>query len=226
MFDSFLSILYPKICVHCKHSLVRGESNLCTSCLEKLPVNERINDFHDLRRDIFSSFLFKNLFYYLKFYKSGLAQSLLHQIKYEGNTELAEEIGLWYGSELVKKGFKDAFDLIIPVPLHKKKLRKRGYNQSEYIARGLLNVLNSEMDLKLLLRVVNNPTQTHKNRIERMENVSKIFRLSSGKYSADTKILLVDDVITTGATLESCARVLKDGGYSDISFATIAYAKK
>ncbi len=226
MLESFLSLLYPKICVHCKSSLVKGENNLCSTCLEALPINEKLNDFQELRHDIFSSFLFKNLFYFLKFYKSGIAQSLLHQIKYEGNTDLAIELGNWYGNELAKKGYKNIFNLVVPVPLHKKKLRKRGYNQSEFIAKGLVNVLGSDMDQNFLLRIINNPTQTHKNRIERMENVNNIFKLSSHRHSCDSKILLVDDVITTGATLESCARVLIDGGYSDISFATIAYAKK
>lgn len=226
MIESFLAVLYPRICVHCKRSLVRGENNLCTNCLENLPVNDRLGDFNELRQDIFSSFMFRNLFYFLKFYKNGMTQSLLHQIKYEGNTDLAEDIGGWYGSVLEKEGFKNEFDVIVPVPLHKKKLRIRGYNQSEYIAKGLLKKLLSRLDINFLYRKVNNPTQTRKNRIQRLENVNNIFRVIRLKYPVRTRILLVDDVVTTGATLESCAKVLSEAGYTDISFAAIAYAKK
>lgn len=226
MLDSFLSLLYPRVCVHCKQSLVRGEENLCSDCLEKLPVNERLSDFHELRHAVFSSHMFRTLFYFLKFYKSGITQSLLHQIKYGGNTELATYLGLWYGNRLEKEGFQDNFDLVIPVPLHKNKLRIRGYNQSDFIAIGLAQILTAEIDINFLKRVINNPTQTRKTRIERMQNVSGIFKVNHTRHSFASRILLVDDVLTTGATLESCAVVLHDAGYSDLSFATIAYAKK
>jgi ComF family protein len=226
MFESFLSLLYPRVCVHCKRSLVRGEENLCSDCLEKLPVNERLGDFHELRHAVFSAYMFRTLFYFLKFYKSGITQSLLHQIKYEGNTELATILGLWYGNRLEKEGFRDNFDLVIPVPLHIKKLRTRGYNQSDFIANGLAQILSAEIDINFLKRDINNPTQTRKTRIERMQNVSGIFKINHTRHSQASRILLVDDVLTTGATLESCAVTLLDAGYSDLSFATIAYAKK
>ena len=226
MIESFLSILYPRLCVHCKRSLVKGENNLCSGCLESLPVNEKLGDFHELRNDVYSSFMFRNLFYFLKFYKSGITQSLLHQIKYEGNTDLAVDIGKWYGNILEKQGFRSAFDLLLPIPLHKKKLRIRGYNQSEFIARGLNKVLSSKVDLNFVRRIINNPTQTHKTRIQRQQNVEKIFSVNHYKHHLQTRILLVDDVITTGATLESCANALLEAGYKDLSFATVAYAKK
>ncbi len=226
MFKSFISILYPKICVHCKNSLVKGEEDLCTKCLEQLPVNDRINDFSLLRYEIISASMFRSLFYYLKFYKGGITQSLLHQIKYEGNTELAENLGGWYGDQLSRYGLKTGFDIIVPVPLHKRKLRIRGYNQSEFIARGLTKVLTSEMDTDFLKRVVNNPTQTRKGRLDRLKNVENIFKVMHSRHPIVSRILLVDDVITTGATLEACARVLLEAGYMDLSFATLAYARK
>jgi ComF family protein len=189
-------------------------------------VNERITDYQELREEIYCSQLFRSMFYFLKFYKGGITQSLLHQIKYAGNTELATLIGRWYGNILSEKGFGKQFDLIIPVPLHIRKLRKRGYNQSQYIVEGLKDSLNSKMDSKFLIRTKNNPTQTHKTRTERIENVSNIFKVNHTNYSKDIRILIVDDVITTGATLESCAKALNDAGYQNISFATVAYAKK
>ena len=226
MLESFLSLLYPRVCIHCRQSLVKGEDNLCTKCLESLPVNEHLGNFHELRNDIFASQMFRSLFYFLKFYKSGITQSLLHQIKYEGNTGLATSLGIWYGNRLEKEGFRNNFDLIIPVPLHKKKLRIRGYNQSDFIASGLVQILKAELDIKFLKREVNNPTQTRKTRIERMQNVKGIFSLNHNRYPVTSRILLVDDVLTTGATLESCASVLAGAGYTELSFATVAYAKK
>jgi ComF family protein len=170
--------------------------------------------------------MFRSLFYFLKFYKSGITQSLLHQIKYEGNTELAEKLGIWYGNHLEKEGYRNGFDLVIPVPLHKRKLKIRGYNQSDFIAAGLAKILCAERDLNFMKREINNPTQTRKSRLERMQNVKGIFRLRHTRHSLSTRILLVDDVLTTGATLESCASVLSDAGYTELSFATVAYAKK
>ena len=226
MLESFLSLLYPRVCIHCKRSLVRGEENLCSKCLENLPVNEHLGNFHELRHAIFSSYMFRNLFYFLKFYKSGITQSLLHQIKYEGNTELATHLGVWYGNQLEKEGFHHNFDLIIPVPLHKKKLKLRGYNQSDFIAMGLTQILSADMDIDFLKREINNTTQTRKSRLERMQNVKGVFKLKHTKHSFSSRILLVDDVLTTGATLESCASVLAGAGYTELSFATVAYAKK
>ncbi|HLF33884.1 MAG TPA: phosphoribosyltransferase family protein, partial [Cyclobacteriaceae bacterium] len=153
-------------------------------------------------------------------------QSILHHIKYEGNTDLAESVGTWFGNNLRKEGFCDQFDLILPVPLHEKKLKKRGYNQSELITRGMLSPMKSVTDNGFLIRTVNNPTQTHKNRIERVNNVSNIFKVNHDKYDQGIRILLVDDVVTTGATLESCAKALYDAGYENISFAAVAFARK
>ena len=226
MFESFLSILYPRNCIHCQQCLVKGECNLCTECLEKLPVNEGIGDFTELKHEVYSSFLFRNQFYYLKYYKNGITQSILHQIKYTGNVKLAMDIGLWYGNLLVKEGFQNQFDILIPVPLNWKKLKIRGYNQSECIGRGLIKVLHCDMDPELLVRKINNPTQTHKTRAERIQNVRNIFQVNRNIRDVSKRILLVDDVITTGATLESCAEVLIKAGFKDISFAAIAYAKK
>lgn len=159
---------------------------------------------------------------FLQFSKQGKVQKLLHQLKYGGKPELGEVIGNRLGNEL-KELQTDKFDVIIPVPLHKKKLRRRGYNQSEVFAKGLSQALGVPLKTDILYRVKMSHTQTHKSRVERWQNISDAFELTKPDSLADKHVLLVDDVITTGATLEACAKEIV--AYANkVSIATIAIA--
>ncbi|MDX5348118.1 MAG: ComF family protein, partial [Hymenobacteraceae bacterium] len=135
-----------------------------------------------------------------------------------------ELLGNWYGQSLKQSGYAAAFDVVIPVPLHKSKLRKRGYNQSEYYAKGLANALDIELNSSCIKRTSNSSTQTSKNRLERWENVDKIFTVTDATAVKGKRVLLVDDVITTGATLEACATALIEAGCAEISIGAIAAA--
>lgn len=139
---------------------------------------------------------------------------------------LAHKLGRVYGEDLLRANFEKQIDLIIPVPLHKSRRKKRGYNQSEEFAKGLSEALHVPVDTKSVLRVRDTATQTRKNRLFRWENVEHAFLVTNKSLVADKRILLVDDVITTGATLEACGKELLNNGVASLSMAGIAFATR
>ncbi len=159
------------------------------------------------------------------FQKKSKVQHLIHQLKYKGRTDVGIHLGKLLGADLAKAdAFKD-ITIVIPVPLHPDKQRKRGYNQSEQIAVGLAKAMNIEMDAVSFIRTVDTSTQTRKSRFARWENVKEIFKVTSPEKLANCHILLVDDVITTGATLESAAHILLSIEGVRLSVACIGYAR-
>lgn len=160
---------------------------------------------------------------YLKFVKGGKVQNLIHHLKYENCPEIGTILGRWYGRELSQDGFADRFDLIVPVPLHDNKIKKRGYNQSESFAVGLGEGLDTRTHSMLLKRIRNTPTQTRKSRLQRWRNVEGAFQAAE-RLPNDQRVLIVDDIVTTGATLEACAFALAAGGCANVSVAAIATA--
>jgi len=161
---------------------------------------------------------------YLKYRKGGKVQKILHELKYRDCPQVGTLLGNWYGNDLENAGFKKLFDLILPIPLHPLKLKRRGYNQSDSFAAGLSQSLGIELSLNGVSRIKNNDTQTHRSRMERWRNVDNIFRVGNPELILGKRILLVDDIVTTGATLGSCARTLLSSGCAEVSVATIAIA--
>jgi len=161
---------------------------------------------------------------YAWFQKGTVIQGFLHQLKYEGNEAIGVLLGEKYGEELSLR-FSEEWDLITAVPIHNKKIRKRGYNQSHRIAEGMSNALNIPFE-PLLEKSVNRKSQTKKHRIERFDNVESTFHMKNPHQNIkDKHILLIDDVLTTGATLQACSQPLQKAG-AEISIATIAATKK
>jgi ComF family protein len=158
------------------------------------------------------------------FEKSGRVQKLLHSIKYQGQKDLATHLGKIYAEDLLNENVNNDFDVVVPVPLHSSKLRQRGFNQSEYFARGLAEGLNKNLDTEKMIRKVATKTQTRKKKFERWENVEGIFELKDKEFFRNRHVLLVDDVITTGATVEAAWQCLKDVEEIKISVASIAFA--
>lgn len=226
MLSDFVSLFFPNYCMACNNGLVKGEELLCLACDHEIP---RTQSHHHKDNFVANKFYGKILLFdavaYFRFSKSGKVQQLLHCLKYKNMPELGEYLGRRYGSELKTKGFEVAYDLIVPVPLHQRKLKRRGYNQSAMIARGLADALNLPVKQDLIIRNISTSTQTRKSRIERWRNVDAIFSIKAKVTINDKTILLVDDVITTGATLESCAQVLLDAGCKAVGVAAIAAAK-
>lgn len=162
---------------------------------------------------------------FLKFQKGGIVQHLLHQLKYNRQPEIGERLGQVYGRELTLAGFDKEFDLIVPVPLHRHRLRHRGYNQSAQFAKGLSKALNISWNESISVRTHGSATQTRKTKAERWENVKDVFSVERHRELFQKRILLVDDVITTGATLEACGQHLIGCGSASVSIACIAEAQ-
>ena len=163
--------------------------------------------------------------YYL-YEKSGRVQNLLHAIKYQNQKELAEHVGKLYAMDLATDKSMQEVDVILPIPLHKNKLKLRGFNQSEWFARGLAEGLKKEVNSTLLERIVDTKTQTRKKKFQRWENVEGIFKLGPQPLMPNPHVLLVDDVITTGATIEAAWLALKEIPGIKLSVASIAFAAK
>lgn len=157
-----------------------------------------------------------------KFVKESRVQNVLHALKYKQQPELGEMLGRVYGQDLIDAKFTDSFDLIVPVPLHPSRRRIRGYNQSEEFGKGLSQMLNAPCDDSYMTRSAKTESQTHKTKLSRWENVNRIFQVVNPKLVTDKRVLLVDDVVTTGATLEACGQALLDAGCSELSIACIA----
>ncbi len=225
MLHDFLSLIYPRNCIACGNSLYKHEHQICNYCFVNLP---KTNFHHQASNPIL------NLFYgrvdlqlassYYLFKKQGSVQKILHAIKYKSNKEVAELIGYWYGKELLENDIAKSITSIIPVPLHAKKLKQRGFNQSEEFARGIAKGLNVTLNTTSLIRKEYTSTQTKKNKYERWENVENVFDISNQTDLANQHILIVDDVITTGATIEACCLVLKHIENIKLSVLSIAYA--
>ena len=221
----FLLLLYPNLCVACKKSLVKGENVICSFCLFHLPKTFFHNDLNNtVAKSFWGRVQIENAASCFYFTKGNKVQKLLHQLKYKGKKEVGEFIGKYYGFDLrITDGFK-AVEIIIPVPLHKKKLRKRGFNQSEVFAKGLAESMHLEINTDCLYRKTASATQTRKSRFKRWENVEDIFAIRHPEQIAGKHVLLVDDVITTGATMEACAEALLRVPGVKVSVVSIAYS--
>jgi ComF family protein len=206
----FISLLFPRVCQCCGDHLVRNEDVICTSCLIDIPLT----GFHsrrdnDLEKSLWGRCYVERAAAWAWYQKGSRVQTLIHRFKYRGITSIGTYIGKLYGAVLAESGFLNGIDLIIPVPLHPSKKRKRGFNQSEIIAEAISEVSGIEFEPGVLRRVVKTSSQTSRSRMERWKNVEDIFDLVPGMLKPETHVLLVDDVITTGSTIEACVNCLK-----------------
>lgn len=224
MLSDFISLFYPRICEGCGQPLLKHEDVICSSCELSLPKTEYSKE---LMNPIMKIFLGRidlqaatSLYF---FHKGNKLQGLMHKLKYNGIKEIGIRFGNHLGKELKEAPLFSDIDVVVPIPLHPKKQKKRGYNQAEMIAQGFAKTSSKEIVTNNLYRNTNTSSQTKKNREERWKNVEKVFNLKNPKQLEGKHILLVDDVVTTGATIESCAQTLKEVT-EKVSVATIAYA--
>ena len=225
--ESILSLFYPRVCLACGNSLFKNEEILCFSCVYKLPkTNFHLEEDNAVARQFWGKINFSSAASFYYFTKGSKVQHLVHQLKYKGYKEIGFHVGKLYGPELLKSpGFKSVTS-VIPVPLHPRKLAKRGYNQAEWFARGLAESMKINLDVETLIRAQASETQTRKSRFNRWENVKEIFRVNDPLRQAGKHVLLVDDVITTGSTLEAAGHELFRIPGISISVASIACAVK
>lgn len=221
--EDFISLFYPRYCRACLDALVKGEELICTQCLLEMPRS----DYHLVQDNpFFRKFRGRlpvtRVMTLYKFVKESRVQQVLHALKYKQQPELGELLGRVYGQDLLEADYSEAFDLIIPVPLHESRRRIRGYNQSEEFGKGLSQKLVVPCSDAFMERSAKTQTQTHKSRVSRWDNVSRVFRVVAPEQVSERRVLLVDDVVTTGATLEACGQALLAAGCRELSIACIA----
>ncbi|GHV43423.1 amidophosphoribosyltransferase [Bacteroidia bacterium] len=225
IFTEFLNLVFPNCCLVCGENLLTDEQFICTKCINDIPKT----NFH-LQKDNPAEKRFwgkVNIFRATAFfyYQKGSAfQTLIHHLKYKGDKELGEVLGRFAAADLLESADFASVDCIVPVPLHINKFRKRGYNQSEFIAQGLAAVMHKELDTQNLYRAIENPTQTKKSVYERFQNTEGIFALKNPQLFDNKHIMIVDDVMTTGSTLEGCVVAMNNVKNIKISLFTLAIA--
>ena len=225
MGESLLGLFYPRLCPACSEVLYGNENILCLKCLSEFPrTGFHLDPENDMARLFWGRVMIRNAAAFFYYQKGSRFQNLIHEIKYFNQKQLGILLGRWFGDELTNTYFRQA-DLIHPVPLHAVKLKKRGYNQSEQIALGLSQALGIPMETTLIERIVNTDTQTRKTKYERWSNVEGIFRVTKPEKLINKHILLVDDVVTTGSTLEACAAPLLALEATAVSILTLGYAR-
>ena len=223
--DVIIGLFYPSVCAACGTSLFRWEKLVCTRCRNRLPqTGYALNEDNPLARMFYGRVRLKAVTAAFFFSKEGKVQHLIHELKYKGNADAGIFLGQELGKSLLEAPLFQGLDYLIPVPLHPKKEKLRGYNQSLMIAQGVSEVTGIPVGERFLRRTVNTSTQTHKSKEERWHNVKDIFELSHAEQLEGKYILLIDDVLTTGATLEACALQLSTVPGIAISCATAACA--
>lgn len=220
----FISLFYPDYCLACSASLFKGEEVVCSRCMLEMPqTNQHLDPHNSLMKRFSTRLPIAMISALFRFTKNGRIQHLLHQLKYKNHPEIGVALGKLYGVKL-SSVLQRQVDLILPVPLHPSRRRRRGYNQSEKFAEGLAVTLTVPYSDEVLVRKVKTKTQTRKGRLHRWANVENVFEIRYADKVVGKNILLVDDVVTTGATLEACGQILIDGGCCTLSIACIAEA--
>lgn len=221
--QDFFSLFFPELCSGCGKNLFKNESVICTDCIYHLPyTNFHLDNNNRVARQLWGRIPFELSCAYVYFHKGLRVQNLMHNLKYNNKPEVAFKLGELYAAQLSDNEVIQRISSIIPVPLHPARRRKRGYNQSEYFANGLAQVLKKPVNLNLQ-REVFTETQTKKSRFVRYENMKDVFIVKNPESLENQHILLVDDVVTTGATLEACALALLKIKGVQISIAAIAF---
>jgi ComF family protein len=211
--------------VVCGDRLIEQEQWICLNCLHHIPrTNFHLSADNPVAQIFYGRVPIEYATSFFYFSKGSQYQTLLHSLKYKGMKELGAEIGKHFGIDLMQSPGFSSVDVICPVPLHPSKEKKRGYNQSWWIASGIAKQMNKELDAQNLKRVTATETQTRKSRFERWQNVEGIFELSNPETFEGKHILLVDDVVTTGSTLEACAVAIHSATNAKVSIATLATA--
>jgi ComF family protein len=226
MFKSIINLFFPKVCSGCNSFLLTNENVICTVCRHDIPLtnhhliteNEAYKKFYGRIPVLHASALFY-------FHKKGIVQQLIHNLKYKGHEEIGTILGEWYAEDLKTMDLLQSVDQIIPVPLHRKKLKERGYNQVTAFGEALSSSLDVEYNNSILVRNIYSKTQSKKNLLGRTEGIETIFDVCFTKNDHNKHFLLIDDVITTGSTLEACSRALLKIPGARISVVCMAMAQ-
>ena len=225
LWDDFISLLFPRLCYACGNHLMRNEYLICTECYVVIPrTNYHSIQDNPVAQLFWGRCLIEKAAAFSYYNKGSRIRNLIHNLKYKGIREIGYELGKIYGQSLKSSGFVCDIDLVIPVPLHPAKKRIRGFNQSETISRGIADSAMLPVDVNSLARIMVSATQTKRSRYDRWTNVEGIFQVIDPQSIIGKHVLLVDDVITTGSTIESCTNELLKVEGVRVSVVALAFA--
>ena len=218
------SILFPWLCFGCNARLYRGEQILCAFCRNQLPLTEySLNEENAVDRIFYGRTDIKNAISLLYYTEKGIVKNLIHSLKYRNRQEIGSFLGDWLGTQLAQEINSGAIDYVIPVPLHPKKQKKRGYNQVTFFGEQIAAHLDAKYLPNILIKKINTRSQTKKERENRWQDPSVLYDISEPAVLRRKNVLLVDDIITTGATIEACSEAIHSVEGVNISIASMAY---
>jgi ComF family protein len=225
MFKNIINLFFPPVCSGCHSFLLSNENVICTLCRHNIPLtNHHLNPENETFKKFYGRIAVEHSSALLYFHKKGIVQELIHNLKYKGQEEIGTVLGEWYAEDLKNSTLINSVDKIIPVPLHKKKLRERGYNQVTNFGLALSKNLNIPYESDILLRNVYSKTQSKKSLLNRSDGIDTIFDVVFTEKDHNKHFLLIDDVITTGSTLEACSHALLKIPGAKISIVCMAMA--
>lgn len=225
LFDDFISLIYPEICLGCNNPLLKHEQCICSICQFHITkTNHFKTKDNNLQKLFWGKIQLNHAAALYEFVKDSPLQKMIHALKYEENKEVGIYLGKQIAYEIGESEFLKNIDYIIAVPLHPKKEKLRGYNQSMCIAKGIQEIMKTEIDSTTLQRTVDTESQTKKNKYSRWVNVGEVFQIADVEKLKNKHILVIDDVVTTGSTLESFAHTLQQIKGIKVSIVTIAIA--
>lgn len=223
MIQNLLNLMFPKCCMACNNLLLQNEDILCISCREELPVTHQHTAISSqVMGKFYGKVRIENAACYLYFTKGGIVQKLFHQLKYNKHPEISYFLGQLYAISLLDSNFMLGIDEIVMVPLHPKKQKTRGYNQVEGFAKALSEVFNIPINNKILYKTQKTDSQTTKNLLQRNYKRKEVFAVQNNSDKKGTHFLLLDDILTTGATLEVCSKKLLEIPESKVSILCLA----
>jgi len=222
---NLLNLFFPVVCEACNSVLADNELVICINCRHDLPVtNFHFENADNVEKVVYGRVKLEQATALLHFSKKGMVQQLLHSLKYKGHNNISGFLGKWLGAELKTIETYNQIDVVVPVPLYKTKLRQRGYNQVEQFGREIAKALNAEYNDTVLIKTKPTKTKVFKGRLSRWNDDGAVFAISDSLLLKGKHILLVDDIITTGATVEACATELLNIDNIKLSLATMAIA--
>lgn len=218
-------MFFPKVCAGCHTILMTYESVLCSRCRHEMPLTQyHLDPKNEAVKKFYGKIDIEHASAFLYFNKKGIVQELIHNLKYKAREEIGTLLGNWYAEDLKNLKLQMPFDVVIPVPLHKRKFKERGYNQVTTFGKALAQNLNITYNDAVLYRKIYSKTQSKKNLLGRSENIENIFDVLVSEENHNKHFLIVDDVLTTGATLEACSRALLKIPGAKISIVCMAMA--
>ncbi|GGE22534.1 ComF family protein [Psychroflexus salis] len=227
MISDFIDLLFPKICAACDAALLKNEVCICTQCRSQLPLTlDYKSEENETKKTFYGRIPLEKASSLFYFEKASSVQNIVHDLKYRGNTQVAEVLGKWHASLLKEAGWYNTFDWVVPVPIHKKRLRERGYNQVDLYADAFAKILGASCKKNILQRKAVSKTQVFKNRLSRGKlNIKDFYLVDNSLLKSPKHILLVDDIITTGATLQACSHELLKLNNVKLSIASMGIVK-